>query len=72
MGRTALHYAAANNQIEATRRLLKLGANINAQTIGGDTPLMKATELGNFDIVKELMYWSCDFSIKNKVSLKDY
>eukprot|EP00826_Nyctotherus_ovalis_P039894 TRINITY_DN3871_c0_g3_i8.p1 TRINITY_DN3871_c0_g3~~TRINITY_DN3871_c0_g3_i8.p1 ORF type:complete len:198 (-),score=77.36 TRINITY_DN3871_c0_g3_i8:113-706(-) len=66
MGRTALHYAAANNEIEATRRLLKFGANINAQTIGGDTPLMKATELGHFEIVKELMSWSCNFGLKNK------
>lgn len=67
MGRTALHYAAANKELEATRRLLKLGANINAQTIGGDTPLMKATELGHFEIVKELTRWNCDFNVKNKV-----
>ena len=32
MGRTALHYAAASNQPEALRTLLKFGANINAQT----------------------------------------
>ncbi len=67
MGRTALHYAAANNQLEAVRRLLKFGANINARTVGGETPLIKATEMGHFDIAKELMLWNCDFRIPNNV-----
>ena len=69
MGRTPLHYAASNNQLESLRRLLKYGANIDAQTIGGDTALMKATELGHFEIVKELMLWNCDFRVKNQVIL---
>ena len=68
MGRTALHYAASNNEVEATKRLLKFGANINAQTIGGDTALIKATEMGYFDVVRELMMWNCDFRIANKAS----
>ncbi len=40
MRHTALHYAVANNELDTVRRLLKFGANINAQTcvsiIGGE------------------------------------
>ena len=32
MGRTPLHYAATNGQLSTLLLLLKLGANINAQT----------------------------------------
>ena len=67
MGRTGLHYAVANNELETVKELLKLGANINAQTLGGDTPLMKAIETGRFDIVNELIQWNCNCNIPNKV-----
>ena len=46
---------------------MKYGANIDAQTTGGDTALIKATEMGHHQIEKELMLWNCDFRIKNKV-----
>ena len=75
VGKTALHYAAISNEVEATKTLLKFGANINAQTRvffpiyeqGGDTPLMKAVEVGSQAVVKELILWNCDFRVQNNV-----
>eukprot|EP00826_Nyctotherus_ovalis_P051142 TRINITY_DN6378_c0_g1_i6.p1 TRINITY_DN6378_c0_g1~~TRINITY_DN6378_c0_g1_i6.p1 ORF type:complete len:133 (-),score=39.20 TRINITY_DN6378_c0_g1_i6:133-531(-) len=66
MGRTALHYAAAKNEIECMQELLANGAYIDAQTLGGDTSLIKAVELGRIDAVYELIDWNCNFNIQNK------
>lgn len=41
-GWTPLHYAAANGDWQILDKLIALGANVNAQTRGGITPLMMA------------------------------
>lgn len=43
---TALHYAARKNHFEACRLLLNSGADVNAQTKGGVTPLHRACSMG--------------------------
>ena len=65
-GRTALHHAARAGNIEATKYILQTGGNshgavnINCQTIGGETPLIKAADSGNFEIVKMLCLSKAD------------
>ena len=49
--------------------MLKYGADINTQTTGGDTPIIKAVELWNEDAIKELLKWGCNYSIRNKVKV---
>lgn len=39
---TAMHLAACNNQVKTIRFLAQCGANINAQDVAGDSPLMEA------------------------------
>jgi len=52
LGRSALHYAVKNNNIEAVKELLAKKANPNLKDTGGKTPLMLET---NKEIVKELL-----------------
>lgn len=51
-GRTALHLAASENQIEVTEFLLKIGANIHATDRWGGTPASDAEKAGHQNIVK--------------------
>lgn len=42
LGRTALHYAAAYDDLREVQRLCREGANVNAQADGGEPPLFDA------------------------------
>ena len=46
-GQTPLHIAALRNHLEAVRLLLKNGADVELQNIGGDQPIHNAAEEGN-------------------------
>ena len=48
VGKTLLHYAAQEGQLAIVEELLKYGADINAQTYEGETPIHKLL-LGNND-----------------------
>lgn len=59
---TAIHWAAAMGDVEIMRELRKFGANLAAQNIRGETPLMRAVLFTNCKdkgsmpiVVKELM-----------------
>lgn len=55
--RTALHFAVANHQAYAVRKMLELGSFqnlVNQQDIGGNTPLHVAAIAGDFVIVMML------------------
>lgn len=45
-GYTALHYAARSGHFEACHLLIRAGANVNAKTNGGATPLHRAAMMG--------------------------
>ena len=48
--RTPLHFAAANgSNIDLIDELVNRGADVNAQSLGGDTPLIKAIMFDNVD-----------------------
>lgn len=52
---TALHVAAATGQVEVVRWLVDNGADVNAITLVGDTPLSFATSAGDVTIVRILL-----------------
>ena len=52
-GMTPLHLAAWSGKVEVTRLLLEAGANVNASSDNGDTPLILACQHGNSDVVCE-------------------
>lgn len=54
-GRTALHYAATDGNLEDVQRLLAESADVNAQEVRGWTPLHFAADQGNLDIVQVLL-----------------
>jgi len=54
-GETALHSAAAHNQVDAAMILIEKGADVNAQTISGWTPLHSAARFGSVDVINLLM-----------------
>jgi hypothetical protein len=45
--------------------LLDAGANMNAQTINGRTPLHIAAGLGQYDLVLELLERGADYTLEN-------
>jgi len=53
---SALLEASYANNIEEIQILLKKGADVNAKTTDGVTPLMYATQNNNLEIVKTLVY----------------
>ena len=71
--RTPLHHAARASNETAISFLLHMGMqpqeemqiNVDCQTIGQETPLMKAAEAGNRNIVVALLRASCNPFLEN-------
>mmetsp|Transcript_17406 Transcript_17406/g.19536 ORF Transcript_17406/g.19536 Transcript_17406/m.19536 type:complete len:163 (+) Transcript_17406:12-500(+) len=64
--RTPLHFAAANgSDIDLIDELVNRGADVNCQSLGGDTPLIKAIMFDNVDAVRALLDQGADQKIKN-------
>ena len=64
-GRTALHIAAEKGQIQATRSLLKAGANTNVYDKKGSSPLHEASQRGHKQIVRLLLEKNAFINIPN-------
>jgi ankyrin repeat protein len=70
LGRTALHAAMFQSNIEVIRILIQNGWDINAEsTKSGNTPLHDAVMAGNVNAAKLLLEKGADKSIKNKAGL---
>ena len=54
-GRTGLHYAAINGNIQIAAILIRAGAKLDIRDKLGDTPLHWAVERDHFDIVRLLL-----------------
>ena len=54
-----------NLSVFQCRLLLKNGADINAQTTYGDTPVHLAAYRGHYKVVKTLVEAGCDLDIRN-------
>ena len=64
-GETALHLAAANGNLEIVKLLIeKYGANINAKTIRGTTPLMTAMQERSEEIANYLLAHNPELNVK--------
>ena len=72
--RTALHFAADDNDIQQAEMLLRAGANPNAQTDRGFTPLMFAARKSNVEIVKMLLDYGANPKLRerNRKNALDY
>jgi len=67
-GDSALHYAAASNQLEILNLLIEKGANMNIQNSTGATPLHKAAGRNNRKIIETLL-GKADSTIKTNSGL---
>jgi ankyrin repeat protein len=60
-----LIYAAVENNLPEVRRLLSVGADVNAQGDHGETPLHWASRNGHAQVMKELLEHGADIEAKN-------
>ena len=73
LGRTALHFAASiGTNLELIELLVNSGANVNAQSSGGETPLMKAISFDNADAARTLLEKGADPEIENTMNRNSY
>ena len=69
-GRTALHLACTSGNIPAFDLLMQRGdIQINAQTIGGETPLMKAATMGHREVIEKLLSAGANASLQSNNGL---
>jgi len=54
-GRTPIHYAALNGDLEVVKLLLKYNANVNPDDNGGYSPLYYAATYGHLEVVKHIV-----------------
>ena len=66
MGITPLCWAAMVNDPEATRLLIRSGADVDATNDDGGTPLHAAAFLGRFGVVEILLESGADTSLRNR------
>lgn len=65
-GRTAVHFFSITGQTAALSSLLDYEADVNAQDVFGNTPLMYAASTGNGLVVKTINDYKPERSLKNK------
>ncbi|XP_027707585.1 nuclear factor NF-kappa-B p100 subunit isoform X1 [Vombatus ursinus] len=69
-GRTALHLATESEELGLVSHLItKLGANVNAQTFAGNTPLHLAAGLGSPTLTRLLLKAGADVQAENEEPL---
>ena len=69
IGWSRLHVAVERQSVEEVRRLIRRGANVNAQTRDGETPLHMAAASGALDIVESLLRARAQLDVPNKRGL---
>jgi ankyrin repeat protein len=63
--RTPLHFAAESGSVEMVEVLLEAGADVNAQTRGGETPLHRALWGDDHELIEALLAADPDLTIEN-------
>ena len=69
-GWSAIHYAATGTEPQAVTLLLERGADVNALSPNGSTPLMMAAQYGAEDSVKILLARGADARLRNQRELR--
>jgi ankyrin repeat protein len=69
IGWTRLHVAVQRQSVEEVRRLIRRGADVNAQTREGDTPLHMAAASGALGIVEALLRARPHLDVPNRRGL---
>ena len=69
-GWSAIHYAATGPEPQAVRLLLDRGAEVNAASPNGSTPLMMAAQYGPEASVKLLLERGADSKLRNQRELR--
>ncbi len=64
-GQTALIVAASKGEFESVKKLLRLGADVNAKDFKGFTPLMMAAANGHTETVEHLLLSRIDVNLKS-------
>ncbi|MEE9302654.1 MAG: ankyrin repeat domain-containing protein [Thiotrichaceae bacterium] len=64
-GETALHSAAAHNQLDAARILIENGADVNSRTVLGWTPLHSAARFGAENVITLLIQFGSLTQLRN-------
>ena len=62
-GRTGLHLASSMGHLETVKFLVSEGADVDAETDDGFSPLMMACIDGHFSICKYFLRQNCDISV---------
>ena len=63
--RTPLHHAARDGDVEAARRLIARGADVNARANGAHTPLMAVASYGEIEMVRFLLAQGADPTLRD-------
>jgi ankyrin repeat protein len=66
LGETALHLLVLGKSLDGVRELLKLGANVNALSELGTTPLSDAASLGSHEIVSILLQSGASVAVEGQ------
>ena len=69
---TALHEAASYGYYDICSQLIELGANINQQNLGGNTPIHYAILNGHVNVVELFIKKECNLHIVNLDGLSPY
>ena len=64
-GTTPLHWAVYRNDVEAVKRLIKAGADVNASNDYGAMPLTEAAVAGNVEVIRRLLDAGADVNAAN-------
>ena len=68
-GWSALHYAAASPHTDVLKFLIEQGADVQARSPNGTTPLMMAAQYGSEDVIDLLLAHGADAQARNDLDL---
>lgn len=72
LGGTALCYAASDNNRAVATYLLGAGVDVNSQSNGHGTPVLRAAVYGHTEMVRFLVKQGADLTIKDKYGYRPY